>query len=89
METAGALEFRYALKGRGRPMKIATISPLGVAMLETLRSVNHMMIRINENDVRMVKDQLRLRKKILDAGIDPYERFLEMNEIALDIRDST
>ena len=88
LETAGVLEFIYAMNGRGRPKKIVTISPLGLAMLDKLRSVNAMMIKINKNDVRNVKEQLRLRKKIIESGIDPYEKFLEMNDVAINIRDS-
>ena len=88
LETAGALEFAYTLNGRGRPKKIVTISPLGVTILDKLRSVNVMMIKMNKNDVRSVKEQLRLRKKIVESGIDPYEKFLEMNEVAINIRDS-
>jgi hypothetical protein len=43
---------------------------------------------MNENDMLTVLEQLRLRNKIIDSGIDPYERFIEMNEIALNIRNS-
>jgi len=47
-----------------------------------------MMIKTNINDVRSVAYQVGLRNKMIDLGIDPYERFLELNEIALNIRDS-
>lgn len=87
-ERCGFLEFRSCSNGRGRPRRIATLSPLGSMTLDKLRSVNEMMIKTNVNDVRSVVDQIRLRNKMIDLGINLYERFLELNEIALNIRDS-
>jgi len=88
LESSGALEYEYTSNGRGRPKKIATLSLLGVTLLDKIRSVNEMMTKVNDNDVNSVKEQLILRKKIIDSGIDPYERFIEMNDIALNIRNS-
>jgi DNA-binding MarR family transcriptional regulator len=88
LERSGSLELTQCPNGRGRPKKIVTLSPLGIMMLENLKSINDMMIKMNENDMLTVLEQLRLRNKIIDSGIDPYERFIEMNEIALNIRNS-
>jgi len=87
-ERCGFIEPVSCSSGRGRPKRIATLSPLGSVILDKLRSVNSMMIKTNINDVRSVADQVGLRNKMIDLGIDPYERFLELNEIALNIRDS-
>jgi len=87
-ERCGFIEPISCSTGRGRPRKIATLSPLGSVILDKLRSVNNMMIKTNINDVRSVAYQVRLRNKMIDLGIDPYEKFLELNEIALNIRDS-
>mgnify|MGYP001083204436 CR=1 FL=1 len=88
-EQAGVLESVQSPNGRGRPRRIVALSPLGVMVLDKLRSTNRMLIKINANDIRHVKEQLKLRNKLLDAGIDPYDRFMEMNKLALAIRDST
>jgi len=87
-ERCGFIEPVSCSSGRGRPRRIATLSPLGSVVLDKLRSVNNMMIKTNIYDVRSVVDQVRLRNKMIDLGIDPYEKFLELNEIALNIRDS-
>jgi DNA-binding PadR family transcriptional regulator len=88
LERSGSLELTQRPNGRGRPKKIATLSPLGAMMLENLHAIDGMMIKMNDNDIRTALEQLRLRNKIIDSGIDPYERFIEMNEIALSIRNS-
>jgi len=88
-ERSGTLELTESPNGRGRPKKIVTLSPTGVVILDMLRSVNAMMLKVNENDIRSALEQVRLRKRMIAAGIDPYERFLEMNEFALNIRNST
>ena len=88
LERFGALELTQRPNGRGRPKKIAMLSPLGVMILESLHAINGMMVKMNDNDIRTALEQLRLRNKIIDSGIDPYERFIEMNEIALNIRNS-
>ena len=88
-EQSAVFELIESPNGRGRPKKIVTLSPTGVEILDRLRSVNAMMLKINENDVRNVLEQVKLRRRMIDAGVDPYERFLEMNELAHNIRNST
>jgi DNA-binding PadR family transcriptional regulator len=88
LHRSGSLELVRSPKGRGRPKKIVTLSPLGVAILDKLRSIHKMMIKMNSNDIHTAVEQLRLRNRIIDSGVDPYERFIEMNEIALNIRHS-
>lgn len=88
LERFGILELKQSPNGRGRPKKLVTLSPLGIMLLENLHAINGMMIKMNDNDIRSALEQLRLRNRIIDSGIDPYERFIEMNEIALNIRDS-
>ena len=88
LERVGALELTRFPKGRGRPKKIVALSPLGRAMLDKMRLVNEMMIKMNASDIRNAVEQLRLRNRIVDSGVDPYERFIEMNELAVSIRDS-
>jgi DNA-binding PadR family transcriptional regulator len=88
LERSGSLELIRSQNGRGRPKRIVTLSPLGIAMLDKLRSINEMMIKMNSNDMHTAVEQLRLRNRIVDSGLDPYERFMEMNEIVLNIRNS-
>jgi DNA-binding PadR family transcriptional regulator len=88
LERYGVLELNQSPSGRGRPKKLVTVSPLGVMLLENLRAINGLMIKMNDNDIRSALEQSRLRNRIVDSGIDPYERFIELNEIALNIRDS-
>ncbi len=87
LERSGVLELIRSLNGRGRPKKIVALSPLGAVVLDKLRSVNAMMLKMNENDIRNVDKQLRLWHKLIDAGVDPYKRFIEMNEFDRNIRN--
>ncbi len=88
LERSGVLEFKYCRNGRGRPKKIVMLSQLGILILEKLRSADQLMIKVNSNDIRSSAAQIRLRNRIVDSGIDPYDKFIEMNELAVSIRDS-
>lgn len=87
-ERAGVLESTPCPNGRGRPKRIVMTSLSGSEMLEKLRSANRAMLQINENDIRSIDEQLRAWHKLIDAGVDPYQRFVEMNEFDRSIRSS-
>jgi len=89
MEEEGLIEFQENLTlNRGRPKKLVVASTLGGEFLETLERCQRKKIQINHNDIKSAVHQASLAKKLEEFHISPYKRFMELNSIALRIRNS-
>lgn len=95
MEKEGLVDFpkntnttRTDLTLRGRPKKIAVITPLGRKLLKDYAKCERNIIQINYNDIRSSIRQVALRKSLEERKISVYERFLELNEIVYSIKNS-
>jgi DNA-binding MarR family transcriptional regulator len=95
MEKEGLVDFpknnnyaRNNLTLKGRPKKIAVITPLGQKLLEDYVKCERNTIQINANDIQSSIHQVSLRKSLEERNIPLYERFLELNEIVHSIKNS-
>jgi len=89
MENEGLIEFHENVTpNRGRPKKLIVASTLGGEFLETFEKCQRKAIQINHNDIRSAVHQANLAKKLEEYHVSPFQRFWELNSIALKIRDS-
>jgi DNA-binding MarR family transcriptional regulator len=95
MEKEGLVDFpknnncaRNNLTLKGRPKKIAVMTPLGQKLLEDYVKCERNIIQINANDIQSSIHQVSLRKSLEERNISVYERFLELNEIVYNIKNS-
>jgi DNA-binding MarR family transcriptional regulator len=95
MEKEGLVDFpknnncaRNNLTLKGRPKKIAVMTPLGQKLLEEYVKCERNIIQINDNDIQSSIHQVALRKSLEERNISIYERFLELNEVVYSIKNS-
>jgi len=73
---------------RGRPKRIPRLTVLGKQLLQDFEKCRRNIIQINENDVKRCEHQMSLRRLLEENNISPYQRFLELNEFAFNVRNS-
>lgn len=95
MENEGLVDFpknnNYARNNsalKGRPKKIAVMTPLGQKFLEDYVKCERNIIQIYATDIQSSIHQVSLRKSLEERNISIYERFLELNEVVHSIKNS-
>lgn len=89
MEKEGLIDFSKSSNSRrGRPKKIVAPTVLGNEFLETFQQCQRKVVQMNYNDVKSAVYQALLAKKLEELNISPYQRFMELNTLALKIRTS-
>jgi len=89
MKEEGIIEFLEShTHSRGRPKKLVVASTLGIEFLETFEKCQRKIIQINHNDIKSAVHQANLAKKLEEYHVSPFQRFWELNSIALKIRNS-
>jgi len=89
MENEGLIEFHENItSNRGRPKKLIVTSILGGEFLDTFEKCRGKAIQINHNDIKSAVHQANLAKKLEKYLVSPFQRFWELNSIALKVRDS-
>jgi predicted transcriptional regulator len=89
MQNEGLIDFHENKTfKRGRPKKIIVATILGCEFLESFKECKRKAIQINQNDVKSAARQAYLAKKLEEYHISPDQRFMELNSIALKIRNS-
>jgi len=89
MQEEGLIEFLgNHTPNRGRPKKLVVASTLGAEFLETSEECQKKAIQINHNDIKSAVYQANLAKKLEEYHVSLFQRFWELNSIALKIRNS-
>jgi len=88
LESASFIESESRKKGRGRPCKIVVLTSLGEAYLKSHSRNQLKCISLTDKNIIRAMHLADLTQHLVESGIDPYDRFMEMNKIALAIRSS-
>jgi DNA-binding PadR family transcriptional regulator len=67
--------------GRGRPRQVITATKLGEDYLETYNRLMIKPLRGNRNDLMKAKRDAEYVNRLVERGKDPYEAFLELNNL--------
>jgi len=81
LEDSGLIGFQKE-SSRGRPRKIAVVTELGADFLGTFEKLQRSRLWINDKDVQRVAKQVEQVRRLEAMGVDPYQRMLEMAEVA-------
>lgn len=85
---ASFIESESQKKGRGRPSKIIVLTSLGEAYLRSFSQNQLKCVPITDKNIKKIMHLADLTQHLVESGINPYDRFTEMNKIALAIRGS-
>ena len=88
LKNMGLIEITTRKNMRGRPNKIVSVTALGKAFLVTSLKNNSKCLQLTDDNIRKAVHHAAFVKSLKTAGINPYDRLIEMNEIALAIRGS-
>lgn len=89
LEQEGFVEFEAGLHGgRGRPKKIACLTPLGRRFLNTFGECERLRLKTNLNDVRRAVQQTEDTERLIAAGRSPYQILWELDEVVRAVRHS-
>jgi predicted ArsR family transcriptional regulator len=72
-------------EGAGRPRQYLRATPIGEQFVREYDHLRDLSLRSNENDIKKAVHQAELARRLVEAGIPPYARFQEVNEIARNI----
>jgi len=79
---------KHDSRKKGRPKRVPKITVLGERVLKDFQKCTNSLIKINQNDVRSVQQQISLRHILENRNISPYQRFFELTEVAFRIKNS-
>lgn len=88
LERDGHITYKKQALSRGRPKKVPVITGLGCEFMKSYRELQNKRLKINHNDVKRAVLQTELAEKLVAKGISPYNRFLELTDIVLNIRNT-
>jgi DNA-binding HxlR family transcriptional regulator len=88
LERDGHIAYKKLALSRGRPKKVPVITGLGCEFMKSYRELQSKRLKINRNDVKRAVLQAELAEKLVAKGISPYNRFLELTDIVLNIRNT-
>jgi len=90
MEREGLVDFQETSNSRkvGRPPKLPTVTKLGNEFFNAFMECKKKIIQINDNDIKSAIYQASLSERLIEHNISPYQRFFELNNLALRIRNS-
>jgi len=88
LKNASFIESESRIKGRGRPSKIVVPTSLGEAYLRSYSQNQLKCVSLTDKNIRKAMHLADFTQHLVESGINPYDRFIEMNKIALAIRSS-
>jgi hypothetical protein len=71
--------------GVGRPSQILRATPIGKRFVREYNHLRNLPLRSNENDIKKALHQAELARRLVEAGISPYGRLEEVNQLARNI----
>lgn len=74
---------------RGRPKKIMTCTPLGIEFLETYKKLKMKPLRARKEDLEHAARDAQYTERLATAGHSPFQLFMELNNIANNIKISS
>jgi len=88
LDNVGFIKLESKKNGNGRPIKTASLTQLGSDYLNSHLQNELKCMKITENRIRKAKKLADFTEELKRSGINPYDRFIEMNQIALSIRST-
>lgn len=86
LKNAGFIKFSDQRNRRGRPAKIMVPTPLGREFLCSYEKLQRKRLHLTDDNIRKAIRLANFTESLTEASINPYDRFVEMNQIALSIR---
>jgi len=74
---------------RGRPKKIMTCTPLGIEFLKTYEKLRMKSLRARKEDLEHAVRDAHYTERLVKAGHSPFQLFMELNNIANNIKISS
>ena len=82
MEDEGLLETSsQRTRKKGRPKKVLKPTILGMDYLKTFHRLRSKTLRAGRNDLEKARRDAEYVNRLIARGIDPYQAFMELNEI--------
>ncbi len=89
LKNIGFIKFKNRKKENGRPNKIIAQTSLGAAYLNSHLRNQLKRTHLTEDNIRRIMRLADFTERLIKSDINPYDRLMEMNEIAFSIRSST
>jgi len=82
MEEEGSIELREE-KGnkRGRPRRMATVTPLGEEFLRDYKRLEEKRLKARKTDLQRAARDAQYVDRLVEAGQDTFKLFLELNDL--------
>jgi DNA-binding PadR family transcriptional regulator len=81
---------RFSMRARrGRPKKIMACTPLGIEFLETYEKLKMKSLRSRKEDLEHAARDAQYTERLVIAGHSPFQLFMELNNIANNIKISS
>jgi DNA-binding MarR family transcriptional regulator len=74
---------------RGRPKKIMACTPLGLDFLKTYEKLKVKALRARKEDLEHAARDAQYTERLVTAGHSPFQLFMELNNIANNIKISS
>lgn len=74
---------------KGRPKKVMTCTLLGIEFLETYEKLKMKLLRARKEDLEHATRDAQYTERLVTAGHSPFQLFMELNNIANDIKISS
>jgi DNA-binding PadR family transcriptional regulator len=86
LKNAGLIKFLTKKHLRGRPTKTIILTQLGTEYLDRYKKLQSKRVQLTDNNIRKAINLANFTDYLVESAINPYDRFIEMNEIAFSIR---
>lgn len=86
LKNAGLIKFLTEKHLRGRPAKTIVLTRLGTEYLDRYEKLQSKRVQLTDNNIRKAINLANFTDYLVESSINPYDRFIEMNEIAFSIR---
>lgn len=88
LKNAGFIKFIDQKNTRGRTSKIVVPTQLGIEFLDFNLRNQLKRIHLTDDDIRKAIHLASFTQSLVELGVNPYDRLVEMNEIAFSIRST-
>ena len=88
LKNAGFIMFESRRKTHGRPSKMIIPTSLGTKYLRSHMRNQLKRIHLTDDDIRKAIHLADFTERLVKSNINPYDRLVEMNEIAFSIGSS-
>jgi len=86
LKNDGLIKLVNQKNSRGRPSKIAIPTQLGMEFLDLNLRSQLKRVHLTDDDIRKAIHLASFTESVTRLGINPYDRLLEMNDVAFSIR---